>query len=160
VVALQGEVAGGGLELALACDIRICAMDARFSTPEAGQGLLPLAGATQRLPRIAGQGVALAMLLVGESLDADAALKCGLVSAVVRRDDLAGKVDALAVTIASRGPLALQLAKEAVHHGLDLTLDQAIRYESDLAVILQTTRDRAEGVQAFREKREPRFDGS
>jgi len=157
--AVQGRAASAGLELALACDVRIAAEDARFSLPEVGEGLLPLAGGAQRLARLAGPAVANAVVLLGEELDAQAAARCGLVSRVVPGPALAAEAEALAARAAALGPLALRYAKEAVRHGLLLPLDEALRYELDLSVILQTTNDRAEGVRAFLEKRPPRFKG-
>jgi enoyl-CoA hydratase/carnithine racemase len=159
IVAVQGRALSAGLELALACDVRLAAEDARFGLPEVGEGLLPLAGGTQRLARLAGRAVASAVLLLGEELDAEAAYRCGLVSRIVPASGLASEASAVAARAASRGPLALRYAKEAVRHGLALPLDEALRYELDLSIILQTTRDRAEGVRAFLEKREPRFEG-
>jgi len=159
VAAVQGKVCSGGLELALCCDLRIAAEDARFSIPDVVERRMPLAGGTQRLPRVVGRGVATAMLLLGQELDAVAALRCGLVSRVVPREALSEEADAVARTIASRGPLALRYAKEAVQRGIELPLEQALRYEADISTILQSTRDRAEGVRAFFEKREPRFKG-
>ena len=99
------------------------------------------------------------MLLAGLELDADAALRAGLVSEVVAPSDLGQAAARLAVTIAGRGPVAARFAKEAVRNGLDLSLDQALRLETDLNVILQTTADREEGVRAFLEKRPARFEG-
>ncbi len=159
VCGVQGRVESAGLELALACDFRVAAAGARFAMPETASGLLPLAGGTQRLPRLVGRGRALAMLLAGEELDADGAYRAGLVARVVPDDRLSDEVQAIALRIAERGPVAERYAKEAVHRGLDMTLEQALRYETDLTVILQTTKDRAEGVRAFLEKRTPRFTG-
>jgi len=159
IAAINGDAFSAGLELALACDVRIAGQRARFALPETELGLLPLAGGGQRLPRIVGRGRALAMILTGEVLDADAAYRAGLVSKVVPDGALAAEAEAIAVSIARRGPIALRYAKEAVARGLDLTLEQALRYETDLTVILQTTRDRAEGVRAFLEKRSPEFEG-
>ena len=99
------------------------------------------------------------LVLLGEEIDATEALRIGLVSAVVPRDQLEKEAQALAQRMASRGPIALRYAKEAIRRGLDQPLDQALRYETDLTVILQTTEDRAEGVRAFLEKREPEFKG-
>jgi len=158
VAALKGAVRSGGLELALACDIRLAAEGARFAMPETELGLIPLAGGGQRLARIAGRGAALAMLLAGEELDAAAALRCGLVSRVLAAGELEAGTQRLATTIASRGPLGVRLAKEAIHRGLDMTLAQGLRYELDLSILLQTTADRAEGVRAFLEKRPPNFE--
>jgi enoyl-CoA hydratase/carnithine racemase len=159
LVALQGAVLGAGFELALACDIRIAAAGARFSLPDVAGGQLPLAGGGQRLPRIAGRSVAASMLLLGEELDAAAAYRAGIVSRVLPADSLISETDALAQRIAANGPLGLRYAKAAVKDGLELPLDAALRLELDLSVILQTTHDRAEGVQAFLEKRPPHFEG-
>ncbi|HXH20789.1 MAG TPA: enoyl-CoA hydratase/isomerase family protein [Dehalococcoidia bacterium] len=160
ICAVQGVASSAGFELALCADVRLCSDDARFALPEVGQGMLPRGGGGQRLSRLAGRGVALAVLLAGEELDAAAALRAGVVSAVVPRAELADRTEAIARTIASRGPIATRYAKEAVHRGADMTLEQALRYETDLTIILQTTEDRAEGVRAFIEKREqPDFKG-
>ena len=159
LAALQGVVASAGLELALACDLRIARADARFSMPDVAAGSLPLAGATARLPRIAGRTAAAAMLLLGDELDAEAAYRCGLVSRVIADEHFEPEVQAIAERIAANGPLGLRYAKEAVRNGIELPLDQALRYELDLSIILQTTRDRVEGVQAFLEKRPPSFEG-
>ena len=159
LAAVHGNVASAGLELALACDLRVARDDARFSVPEVLEGLVPLAGATARLPRIAGRTVASAMLLLGDELDAEAAYRCGLVSRVFPGEDFAPGLEELAGRITANGPIGLRYAKEAVHNGIELPLDQALRYELDLSIILQTTRDRAEGVQAFLKKRPPEFEG-
>lgn len=160
ICAINGDAISAGLELALACDLRIAAEGARFSMPETARGLLPMAGGTQRLPRLIGRAEALRLLLLGEAIDAAEALRVGLVSAVVPGDRLLAETEALALRLASRGPIALRYAKEAVRRGLEQPLDQALRYETDLTVILQTTADRAEGVRAFLEKREPEFKGN
>ncbi len=159
VCALHGEVSGGGLALALAADIRIAAEDATFSLPETGLGLVPMAGATQRLARLAGRGNALALALSGEPIDAANALRIGIVSEVVPKATLAKRADAIAGRIAERGPIAVRYAKEAVSRAAEMPLDQGLRYETDLTMILQTTEDRAEGVRAFLEKRPPKFKG-
>jgi enoyl-CoA hydratase/carnithine racemase len=159
VCAVQGQALSAGLELALACDLRVAAAGATLGLPETKLGLLPLAGGGQRLARLVGRGNALQMLLGGEPVDAREALRIGLVSAVAPADRLLAKAEAIASRIAERGPLAVRYAKEAVNRGLDMTLEQALRYETDLTVILQTTEDRAEGVRAFLEKRQPKFKG-
>ncbi len=159
IAAVQGAAVSAGLELALACDLRIAAKDARFGLPEVSLGTLPQAGGSQRLPRVVGRSVAASMLLLGDELDAQAAHRAGLVSRLFPTDRLQDEAEALAQRVAAHGPLALRYAKEAVHQGGELTLDKALRYELDLSVILQTTRDRAEGVQAFLEKRPPKFEG-
>ena len=159
VCAINGDATGGGLELALACDVRISAEGATFSLPEVSMGLLPLAGGTQRLPRLVGRGKALEMILTGEPIDAAEALRIGLVSAVVPRDRLLAEAQSIASRIAERGPIAVRYAKEAISRGLEMPLEQALRFETDLTIILQTTEDRAEGVRAFLEKRNSQFKG-
>ena len=159
VCALHGEASGAGLALALAADIRIAAEDATFSLPETGFGLVPMAGATQRLARLAGRGDALNLALTGELIGAAEALRIGIVSEVVAKAGLAARADEIAGRIVERGPIAVRYAKEAVSRGLDMPLEQALRYETDLTMILQTTEDRAEGVRAFLEKRQPKFKG-
>jgi len=159
ICAVNGDALGGGLALALAADIRVASEPARFGLPEAELGLLPMAGATQRLSRLVGRGKALEMILTGEPIDAPEALRVGLVGEVVPAGKLAGRAQEIADCISERGPLALQYAKEAVSRGIDMPLEQALRFETDLTVILQTTEDRAEGVRAFLGKRKPKFKG-
>ena len=158
VAALSGAVESAGLELALACDIRIAGESARFAMPETELGMVPRGGGTQRLPRAIGRAQALRLLLTGETIDAAEALRIGLVSSVAADAELGAAADAVARTIASRGPIATRLAKEAVHRGSEVPLAQGLQTELDLTVILQTTADRAEGVQAFIEKRAPQFE--
>ncbi len=160
VCAVQGRCLGAGLELALACDVRLCAPDARFAFPEAGMGLLPLAGGTQRLARAVGRSWATYMLFTGAEVDASWALQMGLVSQVAQEGRLLEAAEALCRRIAERGPIAVRYAKEAIARGTEMPLEQALRYEMDLTVILQTTADRAEGVRAFLEKRRPHFTGT
>jgi enoyl-CoA hydratase/carnithine racemase len=159
VCAINGDASGAGLELALACDVRIAAEDANFALSDILVGLLPLAGGSQRLPRLIGRGAALEMIITGEPVDAQEALRLGLVSAVVASERLRDEAEAIVSRIAERGPLAVRYAKEAVTRGLEMPLEQALRYETDLTIILQTTEDRAEGVKAFLEKRKPEFKG-
>lgn len=159
VCAINGDAFGAGLELALACDVRIAAEGASFALPDILLGQLPIAGGTQRLPRLVGRGKALEMVLTGEPVDALEALRIGLVGAVAPPEVLATVAEALASRIAERGPLAVRYAKEAVSRGIEMSLEQGLRYETDLTVILQTTEDRAEGVKAFLEKRKPKFKG-
>lgn len=159
VCAINGEAIDGGLAMALACDVRVAAEDAKFALPETGMGLIPMAGATQRLVRLVGRGKALELTLTGERIGAAEALRIGLVSAVASRDKVVDEAERIAGRIAERGPLAVQYAKEAISRGMEMPLEQALRYETDLTVILQTTEDRAEGVRAFLEKRDPEFKG-
>jgi len=159
IAAVRGQAHSVALELALACDIRLADEGASFALADTASGSVPLGGGTQRLPRAVGRAQALRLILLGEVLDAAEALRIGLVSRVVPSDDLDAAAQAIASAVASRGPIATRLAKEAVHRGVEMPLDQALRYELDLTVILQSTADRAEGVRAFAEKRPPRFIG-
>jgi enoyl-CoA hydratase/carnithine racemase len=159
VAAVRGRAHSAGLELALACDIRLAGEDATFALPETSLGMLPRAGGGQRLARAVGRAQALRLLLLGETIDAVEARRIGLVSGVVPSDEVEPAARRLAESIAARGPIATRLAKEAVHRGAEMTLEQALRYELDLTVLLQTTADRAEGVRAFADKRPPRFIG-
>jgi enoyl-CoA hydratase/carnithine racemase len=159
VAAIHGHCLGGGLEIALACDIRIAADDASFGLPETGHGIMPGAGGTQRLIRVLGMGLALDMVLTGEPMDAARALSIGLVSRLAPAADLPQYARALAERIAARPPLAVQFAKEAIRIGADLPLAAGMRYEVDLCAHLMNTEDRLEAARAFREKRKPRFTG-
>lgn len=161
VICTLGRGATGlGLELALACDIRITTADGRFSLPQIREGRIPYAGGTQRLPRLIGRGKALEMLLTGASIDADEAHRIGLVHQVVPAADLEAAASALAVGMATAAPLSMKLVKEAIYSGMDLTLDQGLRMELDLYLLLFSTEDRKEGISAFRDRRAPRFVGS
>ncbi len=160
VCALNGDAHGAGLELALACDIRVAAETASFSLPETHMGLLPMAGGIQRLARLIGRGRALQMVLTGDEIGAQEAHAIGLVNRVAPPDRVFDEARMLAERISERGPLATAYAKEAVNRGIDMPLEQALRFETDLTVILQTTDDRAEGVSAFIQKRKPNFKGT
>lgn len=157
--AINGDALSAGLELALACDVRFVAAPAHLGFPDVAGGRLPCAGGTQRLARIAGRAIALEMILTAGIIDAGAALAKGLVSAVVEPDRLLEATREQARLVSTRGPLAVRLAKEAVNRGMEMPLEQALRFETDLTILLQTTQDRAEGVAAFKEKRAPRFKG-
>ncbi len=159
VAAIRGVCHGPGLEIALACDIRLAGADTTFAAPETSAGTLPRAGGTQRLARSVGRAQALRLLLTGETIDAAEARRIGLVSAVHPVAEVEGAARALARRITERGPIATRMGKEAVHRGAEMTLEQALRYETDLTILLQSTADRAEGVRAFVSKRPPRFTG-
>ncbi len=159
IAAVNGTAFGQGLELALACDLRICSQKAAFAMPQVTSGEMPWDGGTQRLARLVGRGKALEMILLGEIIDAKEALRIGLVHTVVASEKLLGAVQEMAHKIAAQSPVSLAYAKEAIHKGMDLTLDQGLRLEADLYYLLHTTRDRTEGIRAFREKRKPRFEG-
>lgn len=160
VAAIAGDALAEGAELALACDLQIASAGARFAFPQVLEGRLPRHGATQRLPRAVGRMRALDLLLSGRRIGARAAARIGLVSHVVPAGRLTAAVRQAVDALCAKGPVALRLGKEAVRKGVDLTLDQGIRLEQDLYVLLQTTQDRGEGVRAFLEKRRPRFRGS
>jgi enoyl-CoA hydratase len=156
---LRGAVRGWGLALALACDVRLAAATTVLEIACVPQGRLPGGGLTQRLTRIVGPSRALAMLLLAEPVTARRALAWGLVSRVVAPARLRATVDTTARALATRAPLALRLAKEAVVRALDLPLNDGMRLEHDLYVLLQTTADRTEGVRSFLERRAPRYEG-
>jgi enoyl-CoA hydratase len=159
IAAIHGYCLGGGLELALACDIRIASTDATFAMPEVRLAIIPGAGGTQRLSRVVGLGHALRMILTGDRIDAQQAYRIGLVTDLVAPGELETAALALAESIGRNGPVALAYAKEAVRRGFELPLAEGLKLELDLSTLLQTTRDRDEGAQAFREKRKPVFKG-
>src|SRR5262245_37916494 len=159
IAAIRGFALGGGLELALACDIRIAAEDAQLGLTEIDLAIIPGGGGTQRLPRLVGRGKALEMILTGARVPAAEALRIGLVERVVPVAELMPTALDLAKTIASKAPVALRYAKEAVVGGLALPLADGLRLENDLATLLRTTEDRVEGARAFVEKRKPNWSG-
>lgn len=159
IASVNGDALGAGLELALSCEIRICSENARFGLPEASYGIIPGGGGTQRLPRIIGKGKAMEMVITAELIDAAEAYRVGLVSKVLPRQKLDEEAGELARKLISRAPIAVRYAKEAVNKGMDMTLAQGLRLEADLSFLLQTTKDRAEGIKAFLEKRKATFEG-
>lgn len=159
IAAISGDALGQGLELALACDFRIASNTARLALNQVEQGELPWDGGTQRLPRLIGRARALDMILTGRMLSAEEAVQAGLIHRAVPPEALDETVRGLAADLAAKAPVAVRYAKEAVLSGLDLTLAQGLRLEADLYFLIHTTRDRTEGITAFREKRKPRFEG-
>jgi enoyl-CoA hydratase/carnithine racemase len=159
LAAMNGFAFGGGLELALACDIRIAAADVQMGLTEINLAIIPGGGGTQRLPRLIGRGKALEMILTGARIPADEALSIGLVERVVPTGEALKAATELARVIAAKAPVALRYAKEAVVKGLELPLADGLRLEGDLSTLLRTTEDRVEGAQAFLEKRAPRWTG-
>ncbi len=159
IAAINGDAIGQGLELALAADIRIAAETARLGLPHIASGLIPWDGGTQRLPRLVGRARALEILLTGEMVTAAEAYCMGLIKKMVPLAELPSVVAGIAQKIDTSAPLAARYAKEAVRQGMDLTLEQGLRLETDLYLLLQTTADRTEGITAFLEKRQPRFKG-
>lgn len=155
IAAINGHALAGGLELALACDLRIAAEHATFGLTEVRWAIMPGAGGTQRLPRTVGLGRALEMILTGETIDAQEACRIGLVNRVVPLAELMPTARRWAETICERGPLAVRAAKEAVLRGLSLPLPDGLRLEAFLSGTLRGTEDAAEGPRAFAEKRKP-----
>ena len=159
IVAINGDAIDHGLELALAGDIRVAVGQAKFGFTDLTQGRIPWDGATQRLPRLVGQAWARDLLLTSRIVDSAQALDIGLVNRVVESGQLEAETRALAESILSGGPVAARYAKEAINQGLDLTLEQGLRLEADLNIVLQSTADRAEGVRSFLERRPPNYTG-
>jgi enoyl-CoA hydratase len=159
IAAVNGFALGGGLELALACDIRVADAGATLGLTEIDLAIIPGGGGTQRLPRLVGRGKALEMILTGARIPADEALRIGLVERVVPAGDALKAATELARTIAAKAPVALRYAKEAVVKGLEMPLADGLRLEGDLSTLLRTTEDRLEGAKAFLEKRAPRWTG-
>jgi enoyl-CoA hydratase len=159
IAAIRGYAFGGGLELALACDLRIAGEDAQLGLTEVNLAIIPGGGGTQRLPRLVGRGKALEMILTGARLPAAEALRIGLVERVVPATEVLRAALDLARTLATKAPVALRYAKEAVVKGLELPLADGLRLEGDLSTLLRTTEDRVEGARAFLEKRSPRWTG-
>jgi enoyl-CoA hydratase len=157
VAAIRGVALGGGLELALACDVRIGTASCQLGLPEVTLGIIPSWGGTQRLPRLVGPGFASELVLTGEPIGAERALAAGLLNQVVDDRELEAAASALASAMARQAPLAARFAKEAMNRGLDLPLAHALEVEGDLYVLLESTADRSEGIAAFREKRPPRW---
>jgi enoyl-CoA hydratase len=159
VAVIQGDAVAEGCEMALACDLRVVSTRARFALPQLREGRLPRHGGTQRLPRLVGRMRALDMILTGRIVDASEAQAIGLVSRVAAPDELEATAHEVVAGLCRMGPIALRYAKEAILKGADMPLDQGIRLEEDLYVLLQTTADRREGVEAFLARRRPIFRG-
>ncbi|MCO5201745.1 MAG: enoyl-CoA hydratase-related protein [Chloroflexi bacterium] len=159
IAAINGFCLAGGMELALTCDIRICSPDARFGLPEVRWAIMPGAGGTQRMPRAIPQAWANYLILTAEQIDAETAMRIGLVSHVVPKDELMDRAWQIANTICERGPLAVRAAKESINRGLDMPLDNGLAFEDLLLGKLMATQDAKEGPRAFAEKRKPDYKG-
>ncbi|MDP9912508.1 enoyl-CoA hydratase [Variovorax boronicumulans] len=159
IAAINGVALGGGLEIALCCDIRIASETARFGLPEIKLGVIPAAGGTQRLPRLIGEARAKELILTADLVDAQTALRYGIVSRVLPQTDLMSEAFALAQRIAEHPPLAVRFAKRAINRGMQTDLDSGLEYERYAAAMIIDSEDRKEGMRAFVEKRKPVFTG-
>jgi enoyl-CoA hydratase len=157
IAALKGWVLGGGMEMAIAADIRICGRSAKIGGPEVTRGWIGGGGASQMLPRLIGVGQAMRLLLTGDPVDAETALRLGLVEEVVDDAQVPARVMEMAKKIASFSPIATQTVKAAVRAALSTPLEAGLRYENELHVICMSDKGRLEGIKAFQEKRDAKF---
>jgi enoyl-CoA hydratase len=159
IAAIEGDALGGGLELALCCDLRIASAHARFGLPEVRLAVLPGSGGTQRLPRVVGPARAKELILTGRIIAAEEAERIGLVNEVVPAGEARSRADAIAEDIAARGPLAVREAKRLIDAALDVDLDAGLAAELDASERIFASEDMLEGARAFFEKRDPRYEG-
>lgn len=159
IAMINGYCLGGGLELAMACDLRIASTNARFGQPEILIGIIPGGGGTQRLPRLVGMGKAKELIYTGEMIDAEEAFRIGLIDRLTPPENLEPTTMALAQKIAARSPVLVKLAKRAVNQSWRSGLDEGLAYEREIFSLGFSAEDRTEGVTAFLEKRPPRFQG-
>ena len=159
IAAINGLALGGGLEMALGCDIRIASEKAKFGLPEVKVGMFPAGGGTQRLPRLIPPGIAAEMILTGRLIDAQEALRVGLVNRVVPLEKLMPTAKEMAQGICEAGPLAVRTAKEAMVRGMSLGLEEGLRLEATLTPRVVLSKDFEEGIVAFAAKRKPVFKG-
>lgn len=159
IAAINGLAMGGGLELALSCSLRVAVEGAKLALPEVKLGIIPGTGGTQRLPRLIGKGKAYELLLTGDTITAEEALKIGLVNKVVPRGEALKAAEELAGKIMANAPIAVEMCKDAVEIGIDLPLEQAVQYSQKNCITCFSTEDMKEGTGAFLEKRKPNFKG-
>ncbi|XOV83194.1 MAG: enoyl-CoA hydratase/isomerase family protein [bacterium] len=159
IAAIDGICMGGGLEVALGCDLRVATPQSRFATPEGKLGIIPGGGATARLPRIVGRGWGMEMLLMGEAIDAERALSIGLVTRLVESDQLLAETRRMADHLAGFAPFVPRTMKAMVHFGMEASLAGALMFEKYAQGALVQTQDKVEGINAFLEKRDPEFKG-
>ncbi|MDA0999047.1 MAG: enoyl-CoA hydratase/isomerase family protein [bacterium] len=159
IAAINGYCMGGGLEVALGCDLRVAAENARFATPEGKLGIIPGGGATQRLPRLIGRAWAMEMLLMGETIDAEQALRMGLVTRVVPLEELMPTVRRMADHLAAFAPMVPRFMKAMIHSGMEGSIAAGLALEKFAQGALCETEDKAEGINAFLEKRKPKWKG-
>ncbi len=157
IAAVNGFALGGGCEVAMACSIRLASKNAQFGQPEINLGIIPGYGATQRLPRLVGEGRALEMLMTGDSISASEAYRIGLVNRVCEPDDLMNEAKALARKLASKSRPAIEFILQAVHGGLETGLEEGLALETEKFGLVNSTEDSQEGLQAFIEKRSANF---
>jgi enoyl-CoA hydratase/carnithine racemase len=159
IACINGFALGGGCEIAMACTMRLAAENAKLGQPEVKLGIIPGYGGTQRLPRLVGKGIAMQLVLAGEPISAQEALRIGLVNEVVAADALIPRAEAIAQKIIANAPLALQWAMEAVNKGMEMTLSEGLFLEATLFGLCCATEDKKEGTTAFLEKRAAQFKG-
>ena len=159
IAAINGFALGGGCELALACTLRIASRNAKLGQPEVKLGIIPGYGGSQRLPRLCGKGVAHELILTGEMITADEALRIGLVNRVVEPGELLATAEAIARKIIANAPLAVKYALEAVERGMEMPQEEGLYLEATLFGLCCATQDMREGTRAFLEKRPPKFEG-
>jgi enoyl-CoA hydratase len=159
IAMINGFCLGGGLELALCCDIRIASENARFGSPEVNLGIFPGAGGTQRLPRLIGWGRAKELIYTGRIIDAAEGERIGIVDKVVPHEKLAEEVNRLAQEIANKSPLIIRMVKQVINHGMYTDLAAGLAHERANFALCFATEDRREGITAFLEKRKPQFKG-
>jgi enoyl-CoA hydratase len=159
IAVINGDALGQGLEIALACDVRIASDVALMGLPQLTYGHLPWDGGTQRLPRIVGLPWATEMLLTGRIIDTIEASRINLIHESVPKSDLINRSSKIATDMASLAPIATRYVKEVISKGMDMTMDQGLRLEMDLNLLLQTTEDRSEGIASFLERRGPKYRG-
>jgi enoyl-CoA hydratase len=157
IAAINGFALGGGMEIALACDIRLASDKAKFGLPEVKLGIFPGLGGTQRLTRIAGKGKACELIFTGDIIDAPAALSIGIIDKVVVTEKLMCEARALAARIVVNAPIAIGLAKSSINKALEADLDTGLKFELDTVMECMPTKDKKEGMRAFIEKRRPEF---
>ncbi|MGQ9506457.1 MAG: enoyl-CoA hydratase/isomerase family protein [Candidatus Bathycorpusculaceae bacterium] len=159
IAAINGYALGGGLELAMACDIRIASENAKVGQPEVNVGLIPGWGGTQRLPRFVGKGIAKELIFTGRMIDAKTAEAMGLINKVVPMENLKSTVEEIAKEIMSKSPIAIKLVKELVNISTETDLKIGLTHEAEAFGVLSSTEDYKEGVSAFIEKRKPQYKG-
>jgi enoyl-CoA hydratase len=159
IAAINGFALGGGCEVALACTLRIASRNAKMGQPEVKLGIIPGYGGSQRLPRLCGKGVAHELILTGEMITAEEALRVGLVNRVVEAGELLATAEAIAKKIIANAPLAVKYALEAVERGMEMPQEEGLYLEATLFGLCCATQDMREGTRAFLEKRPPKFEG-